>query len=411
MIASSRARSAEPRVTYVLPDSLGGVYRVAGNLLQNRPEDAMPHEAVLVRHRLIDIRCAAAELPVRRHVVFEHRLPLENLHTVLSRLADSIGYAGGALVANDWIELAMLCRHDVGRAVIQIVHGDYDYYYDLAVKHEAVIDAYVPVSDAIAEKLRARLPHRRETIFRIPFGVPIPPTVRRSHTGPLRLLFVGRLSEPKGICDLPQIDERLRESGSEVRWTVVGDGPGRRNVASWSESAPHVRWLGNRPNDEVLRLAAEHDVFVLPTRAEGFPVALLEAMASGLVPVVSRLPSGIPELVTSGRNGETPEVGDVNGFATAIQELDRERDRLESMSRAARQVVEERYDIRERAADYDRLYRRWKELRRPRPRVLPLPYGSRLDQPWLPNWVVRSVRKCIRRVRGRSLREGVVETT
>jgi glycosyltransferase involved in cell wall biosynthesis len=66
---------------------------------------------------------------------------------------------------------------------------------------------------------------------------------------------------------------------------------------SWHPRAP-VRFLAPAANAEVLALCAENDVFVFPTRFEEFPVALLEAMSTGLVPVVSDLPSGVPEVVS-----------------------------------------------------------------------------------------------------------------
>ena len=121
-------------------------------------------------------------------------------------------------------------------------------------------------------------------------------------------------------------------------------------------------------------------------------MVLLEAMAAGVVPVVSDLPSGIPEVVDHGINGYRPPVGDVAAFAEAIAELGGDRERLQAMSRAARQTVVDRFDIRQRAADYHALYARWRELRRPRPQGVPVRYGSRLDRPWLPNAAVHATR-------------------
>jgi glycosyltransferase involved in cell wall biosynthesis len=146
------------------------------------------------------------------------------------------------------------------------------------------------------------------------------------------------------------------------------------------------------PARRVRAIYHEHDVLVLPSRAEGLPIALLEAMAAGVVPVVSDLPSGIPEVVEPGVNGYRPGPGDVAGFAAAIAELARDRDRVESLSAAARRTVVERFDIRERARDYGALYARWRDLRRPRPRRLALACGSRLDRPWLPNAAVYATR-------------------
>jgi glycosyltransferase involved in cell wall biosynthesis len=136
-------------------------------------------------------------------------------------------------------------------------------------------------------------------------------------------------------------------------------------------------------------------VFVLPTRLEGLPVALLEAMATGVVPVVSNIESGVPDVVTAEVTGLLPEVGDVGGFAGAIARLATDRELLERMGAKGRAFVRERFDVRQRVRDYQALYARYEELYRPPPPDA-LQYGSRLDQPWIPNVVVHLVRSLLR---------------
>jgi glycosyltransferase involved in cell wall biosynthesis len=393
-----------PSVVYVLPDKMGGLLNIVAHLLAYRRPDGMEHDAVLVHNPLSADTRFGGRLAADRQISFVHRLPTENLHAVLRRLARAIPRGPGVLVANDWLELAMLCRHDPGRTVVQILHGDHDYYYDLAANHEAVIDVFVAYGATMYETLRRRLPHRLDSILHLPYGIPLPARGRAPAPGPLRLLFAGRLEHgQKGVFDLPEIDRRLAALGVAVTWTVVGEGPdGAALRARWTGPSP-VRWLGARPNAFVIALLAAHDVFVLPTRSEGFPVALLEAMAAGLVPVVSDIASGVPEVVTSGRTGCLPAVGDAAGFAAAIAGLARDRERLERMSAAARREVSERFDVRLRVAAYQDLYARCRELRRPRPRTIELHYGSRLDQPWIPNPLVRAVRTPRRWLRRREL--------
>ena len=59
-----------------------------------------------------------------------------------------------------------------------ILHGDHDYYYDLAVEHDRVVHAYVAYSRRMYEQLLARLPHRAADIYYLPYGIPLPPRVR-----------------------------------------------------------------------------------------------------------------------------------------------------------------------------------------------------------------------------------------
>jgi glycosyltransferase involved in cell wall biosynthesis len=320
----------------------------------------------------------------------------------LRRIARAVPQGPGVYVANDLIDLAAASVHDFGRAVVQILHGDDEYYYDLAEKHDAVVHAFVTYSRWMYDRLLERLPHRADAIFHLPYGIPLPDYARRPpRVGPLRLVFAGRLDRQKGIFDLPEIDRALTARGAAVEWTVAGAGPDGDELAKRWAFNPRVRWLGQLPNEDIIAALAIQDVFVLPTRSEGFPVALVEAMGAGVVPVVSDLPSGVPEVVTSTAMGARPPVGDVAAFVEAIAAFDRDRPRLAATSAAARDAVVSNFDIRPRAAAYQALYARWRTLYRPLADRRRLQYGSRLDQRWIPNSIVRGVRSAVRRARSR----------
>jgi glycosyltransferase involved in cell wall biosynthesis len=384
-----------PQVVYVVPDKMGGMLNIVALLLAHREADGFVHSAVLTHNPLSTDTRFGGRLAADHQATLDFELPLENLYSVLRRLARLIPPGPGVLVANDLLELALASWRDPGKAVVQILHGDHDYYYDLAARHEAAIDAFVAYSRAMYDNLLLRLPHRAESIHHLPYGLPIPHEIRRATPGPLRLLFAGRLEHgQKGVLELPEIDAHLRRQGIDVAWTVIGDGPDAAEVKRrWSAAGtPPPTFLGALPHAEVLARLAGFDVFVLPTRAEGFPVALLEAMAAGVVPVVSDIASGVPEVVERGETGMLPAVGDVAGFVQDIASLARDRETLERMSANARAQVVNRFDIRDRVRDYQELYARFAELHRPRPRLLHPGYGSRLDQPWLPNALVRALR-------------------
>ncbi len=391
---------AAPNVVYVVPDKMGGMLNIVASLVAHR-SGPMPHHVILTDNRLsTDTRWGLRMVADTQQTV-RYALPVESLPAVMARLARAVPPGGGVLVTSDLLELAMLHRHDPGRMVAQILHGDHDYYYDLAERHQAVIDVFVAYSRVMYDTLRRRLPHRADDVVHLPYGIPLPSRMRAAAPGPLRLVFAGRLEHgQKGVFDLPEIDAALAGAGVDVRWTIIGGGPDEDELRRRWTSA-RVEWAGILPNQTLLDRLADFDVFVLPTRAEGFPVGLVEAMAAGLVPVVSDIPSGVPEVVDEGITGLRPAVGDVAGFASAIGALAGDRATLETMSGAARVAVEARFEARARTAGYEALYAEWQTRRRPRPARVPLPYGSRLDQPWIPNLVVRGIRTMVRTYQGK----------
>jgi glycosyltransferase involved in cell wall biosynthesis len=387
---------ADPSVVYVVPDKMGGMMNIIANLLAYRRPDGFSHHAILTHNHLhTDTRFGQA-LIADSQATIEYVLPTENLHAVMRRLASAVPPGGGVYVAGDLLDLATASVHDFGRAVIYMLHGDNDYYYDLAVRHDPVVHAFIAYSRRMYDSLLERLPHRADTIFHLPYGVAIPGHLRRPSAGPLRAVFAGRFEQhQKGIFDLPEIDRALQARGVYVAWTIAGGGPdGEELKRRWAFN-PHVQWKGCLTAADLPRVYVEQDLFVLPTRFEGFPVALLEAMAVGVVPIVSRIESGVPEVVTDDRTGVMPPVGDIAAFADAIDRLNTDRARLEAMSASARADVSARFDVRDRVGDYQSLYARWRELYTPLAGPKHLQYGSRLDRAWLPNPIVRLVRTAL----------------
>ena len=164
----------------------------------------------------------------------EYTLPVENLHAVMRRVAAAVPAGPGVVVAGDLLDLAMLSVHDVGRAVVLVLHGDHDYYYDLAVRHDRVVHAYVAYSRRMYERLLECLPHRADSIHYIPYGIPLPPRVRRpAGDGPLTHL--GRMDSQIKILghrvELGEVEAVVRgASGVDgvvaIGWPITSSGYG-----------------------------------------------------------------------------------------------------------------------------------------------------------------------------------------
>ncbi len=383
-----------PDVVYVLPDKLGGVFSVASSLLAHRVPDEFEYSVVLTRNSVDNDARPADPLLADRVARVEYSSPPENVYCYLRRLRNAVGRRDGVIVCNDWVELAMISAFPTHRMVVNITHADADYYYRLAQIHEPWIDWFVVLTERMRENLCAMLPHRRDSIITLPYGVVIPQEPRLPESGqPLRALYVGRIEHDKGVLDFPRIDGILSDMGCRVAWTIQGTGSVESELRNNWRSAHPITWLGAGSNADVLARYRDHDILVLPSRSEGLPVTLLEAGAAGVVPVASDLRSGIPEIIEHGVTGLRAPVGDVAAFANAIAMLDADRGMLETMSANVARHVSTRFSATDRARAYQQLFAR-SHARKKQPRAAAsLFYGSRLDQRWLPNVVVKWIRR------------------
>jgi glycogen synthase len=151
-----------------------------------------------------------------------------------------------------------------------------------------------------------------------------------------RIGYVGRLAESKRPDLLVEAFGRMRETAHLV---VVGDGPLRAVVKAAVQRSPvreRITMRGFVPHAEVPQVLASLDVLALPSVYEEMGSVLVEAMASGLPVVASRV-GGIPAVVQDGETGLLVPPLDVTALAAALDELVADPHRRELMCRAARQ--------------------------------------------------------------------------
>jgi glycosyltransferase involved in cell wall biosynthesis len=392
------ARSAARlEVVFILPDTPGGVFSFTSGILAQRSALTGRHVvARVVRTRALRSQAplAADTLSADEQITFEHDLPNENLYSVMRRLNRVIAREPGVIIANDWIELATTATYDSGMAVVAVTHGDSEYYYGLATTFEQTIDAFVTVSRRGYDELCRRLPHRTGDIRHVRTGIDTDVRVREPAAGPLRVVYAGRFDEAKRVTDLPAIAQALHERGVRVAWTLFGDGALRSQVQAAWPSGVEAFFAGQTSVDTVRDALARQDVFILTSSAEGLPISLLEAGAAGVVPVVTSIPSGMGEVVEHGVTGMFCTAGDVDAFARVLTSLSMDRVLLEQMSAAVRAVVVERFDVTRSAGELMSVAERAIVRRRERGYRRTGPFtGSRLDRRWLPNALVRAVRR------------------
>lgn len=223
--------------------------------------------------------------------------------------------------------------------------------YEMMRHYALWMDLVAMVSQTMKQKAEAMPEFARVRVAYLPYGVPMCPAAElpaQKATVPLRILYLGRLGrEQKRVHLFPEILSQLCASGMPFHWTIAGVGEERGFLeANLKPVSPHqtVSFAGPVRYADVPALLKQHDIFLLASDYEGLPLSLLEAMGHGLVPVVSDLKSGIPEVVDAS-NGMLVSVDDVAGYARAIIHLHEHRDELAAKAAAAHARVQKEFSV------------------------------------------------------------------
>jgi glycosyltransferase involved in cell wall biosynthesis len=173
----------------------------------------------------------------------------------------------------------------------------------------------------------------------------------------MRIIVVGTLIEVKGHQYLIEACGQLARRGLRVSLDIVGEGKLRKKLQQQTMNLglqDSVRFHGGLPRQQVVELFQAADVSALTSvqtrngKREGIPVVLMEAMASGLPVVASRI-SGIPELVEDGTTGFLAPPRDSVAIAAALEKLARDPALRQSMGRAGRDRVVREFNLEQNA--------------------------------------------------------------
>ena len=214
----------------------------------------------------------------------------------------------------------------------------------------AVADCVVAVSRATRKAVAEAFPGIDATV--IPNAIDTdfftPPARRRESAEgePFRLLFVGNLTTRKGADLLPQI---MRALGSDFLLSYTSGLRGRVEI-----DVENALPLGKLDRQGVRRAYQEADLLLFPTRLEGLPLVVLEAMACGL-PVVGSDRSSMPEAVVNETTGLLSPL-DPSALATAIRTLATDSSLREAMSVAARDRVVKNFSMTHTVDQYLALF-------------------------------------------------------
>jgi glycosyltransferase involved in cell wall biosynthesis len=279
-------------------------------------------------------------------------------------------------VLGDRVQSSIVRHLDRQIRRIMIVHSITPGTYAAARSIQNYVHAIVGVSPRIREDLvRQGIPPMHTHVIANAFdSSDFSQQERKPWDGPLRILSLGRLEDAsKGIFWLPGILRELRDL--PLTFTIAGDGPdGEKLRHLFADQLDRTRFLGMVPLDEVAGVMAEHDVFLLPSRYEGQSIALVEALATGCVPVASHIRGVTDFVVEPNETGFLFPVGDVKLAARLVRKLESDRHLLARMSIAARLSAAKRFQPESMAAAYVEVLEG--VMSYPRAISLPLPHSE-----------------------------------
>lgn len=255
---------------------------------------------------------------------------------------------------------------------VTMFHGD-DYFIGDEKGPEAFAllkrlgDAFLVTTDCYGRATLRRygFDDRRIVTLRLSIAAKkIPFRERRRAGDTIRLLSVGRLVEKKGLEFGVRAAAAFQAAHPELRveYRIIGDGPLRddlEKLASELGQATPAQFLGALPGADVMRWMHDSDIYLLPSLMEQAGYVLLEAQASGL-PVVATRVGGVPEMIREGHSALLVEAGSATSIVAALENLLSRPAAWPTMGQEGRRHVEENFDV-------DRLTSQLEDVLRARP--------------------------------------------
>ena len=240
---------------------------------------------------------------------------------------------------------------------VTMFHGD-DYFIGDEKGPEAFAllkrlgDAFLVTTDCFGRATLRRygFDDRRIVTLRLSIATKkIPFRERRLAGRTLRLLSVGRLVEKKGLeFGIRAVTAfQAANPGLKVEYRIIGDGPLRgalERLTAELEATGIVQFLGAQTGAEVMRGMHDSDIYLLPSLMEQAGYVLLEAQASGL-PVVATRVGGVPEMIREGRSGLLVQTGNAPAMTAGLQDMVARAATWGMMGEEGRRHVEDQFDV------------------------------------------------------------------
>jgi len=283
--------------------------------------------------------------------------------------------------SNQEVEHATIPHLPIPVRCLSRINNIPDASFAAAVTSLPYLDGIIVNSQRQLDVLALKYEVNRNFIHLIPHGTDLAfwqEAVTFHQDDSLKIFYIGRLDDSsKGIFFLPSIFAGLKKKGVPFRAWVVGDGGDRQALETAFRKQglmDEVTFTGRlMPADIAALLAGQgRKVFLMPSRFEGFPNSLIEAMAAGCVPVASHLRGVTDMIIEEGKNGFLAPVGNTRGFAEALAYLYHNTEVHQQMGEAAGQRIAVHFNLELMGQRYHQLFTETLEKEPRRREQLPL---------------------------------------
>lgn len=228
------------------------------------------------------------------------------------------------------------------------------------IKYTWGIDCVIAISESIRLQMQVHgVPASKIRTIHEGIDLSLVPRLNRAETrrpgGPAVVGTVAHLSPEKGLKYLIEAASLIPEVQKQLRFVIVGDGECLKELEQLVESKglPDIFEFAGFHSD-TFRYMKSFDIFVLPSLSEGLSSAILEAMASSL-PIVATKVGGIPELVADGENGLLVAPADPAALALAIQRLAQNPEEAIRMGLRGRERMEKHFTLERKISETEKL--------------------------------------------------------
>lgn len=266
-----------------------------------------------------------------------------NLRTLRGRLVRRLPEPGATIIYYNGWGLPILADRDQAARRLVFLATDWPGFAPAVTAMAPWCDGFVCVSDELVAKVRATIPpFPAERILAVPLAAESFPPREPRRPDPARPLvvgFVARLERDQKRADLlPTLIQATRRTGIAVRWEIVGDGSERRSLERALAGTNGVTFHGMTHGDGYRRIVGQLDLIVFMSEYEGAPLAMLDAMAAGVIPVFPSIGGMAERYAAAVAPGCVYPAGDIGAAAQRIAILAQEPNRTE-LDRRCRELV------------------------------------------------------------------------